>query len=1637
MKLLLLLLSLTSIYPDSFADLYESDKELYGSEKREKYKSTAVFWEIEDWEGHKSERIFFLYKNTNYPKYSSTRFFPFYSNVQSKIDKRAYTQFLNFYTETNGHNEENYIFPFYNFGKDTKINMGYFTLPFLFLHNTKVENKERNSNFWITPFFISDLSVDKDSKKDFDVSLFHYRRFDQFKGNSNSELFFLPIFYYENLVEEKNYNSKTQITPLYVSNERKTSTSDSINHFSLLHYRSNYKSNDETNSKTFFPILPLLFYDSNSIDKNYDDKLQITPLYLFSENKTSNSESLIHFTLLHFSSNYKSNDATNSKLLFPIIPILFYDSNSKDKNYDNKLQITPLYLFSENKTPNSESLTHFSLFHLRSTYKSNDETSSRLLFPLIPIIYFGTKNDLTHRNLFWIIDWEAKKENLTRLILAPIYFHFLDDAGTTQFHIPIVFHYSRDNYSLVPLLLTYYSPKTKESPKSTLVLTPFYISQDSEVSGSKYWILGITNLGFSKEGNYTNSYFFPFYYHSKNDSFFSLFYSRVFTDYEKDEFYTFGIPYYYSSTRQESNLYVGPFYKNGNLLSGIENFGLFPIYEFNRDKDGFTSHRSLFGLFEVSTNKFTEIDSARAIPLLIWYSRDNYIFSPLFNRYASDEGSGYSVKWGPFYYFRDGRKTSTNYALNFYNTVNHETTESSTVLFPFYFGSSNGLEGESTKFGPIYYFHKTKSDSTNYAFLFYNRTKQGNKFFTTLLPIYYAWETELSSASISPIQVNYKDHEGEFDVKLWQLGFASTKTYSITNPALSMDVGKKDNRYYLDTDISWFHSVFRFYTRVSVPDKPQEYLKFLVPDQKTKEEYIPKQTVSNENTIEKKVQSLNDNPEILKNKSNTSPKISKSKSFNRENSNYFYGWSALFYLFAYERGDTKHHWRAFPLAWFTWDDSSEDRVYVYPPFFVWYNSSDLEYFSIIPFYGKQRDTEGETRAYGIFGLIQEERKEKNYKETSVLWPFVNYYYSDDLSGYRIFPFFWSKSITNSEGKTEKNFSLLHYNRTNVRPNGLGSRFSYIFPFYVYDSTEFVGSDGKVFNDSTLYSILVFNGTNYSKKTPYKWWFSILPLLYLDTEDGFNWTAMLFFSGKDRTNEKEFFFWPIVPVIYSNTTVSPKDSSIKNSFFIFPYYSKRNEFKKENFVYDWKVFFPFYSYENINNKANTESGWSKETFTSLVYSSWNHKNKQGIESGLFITPLTYYFERNNDSITTRVLYFIKYESSKDTSEFSFLPFWNFESKEKRNEKDNSIESYSKIRYFIPVYYRNNAYPSNTKPNQLSESTKFNFFPLYFSNTEEDNSWLFITPLAYYYERYNDSITSRILYFIKYESSKNTSEFSFLPFFDFESKEKRSEKDNSIQSYSKTRYFFPVYYSNSAYPNPTKPNQLTESTNFHLFPLYFSNTQENNSWLFLLGFYHENYKIGYTQSFLWYLVYHNSLDTNYREIDLLLSLYNYKVSRDSTSVNLAYGILSRYKNDKSINEFKTLWLGYEIGKESFYLNIFPFYIYQKDKTSDSQWILPILGIMTNDTNEEMNLFGLGAVYYHKKNPKQKKELTHLLLGTAYYHSKKPERGYQSRGSVWGWLWEYETEEDNYYKFSILKIFSYEESKGKTRLLGIPVN
>lgn len=84
-----IILSMNNLHARSWDDLDSGEHDIYGSEKEDKFPVKTLFMEIEEWNSHYSFMFMWLFKYTDYPKYKSTRFIPFYYGLDSKIDNRS------------------------------------------------------------------------------------------------------------------------------------------------------------------------------------------------------------------------------------------------------------------------------------------------------------------------------------------------------------------------------------------------------------------------------------------------------------------------------------------------------------------------------------------------------------------------------------------------------------------------------------------------------------------------------------------------------------------------------------------------------------------------------------------------------------------------------------------------------------------------------------------------------------------------------------------------------------------------------------------------------------------------------------------------------------------------------------------------------------------------------------------------------------------------------------------------------------------------------------------------------------------------------------------------------------------------------------------------------------------------------------------------------------------------------------------------------------------------------------------------------------------------------------------------------------------------------------------------------------
>ncbi|MCL1834330.1 MAG: hypothetical protein FWG49_07500, partial [Leptospirales bacterium] len=405
-------------------------------------------------------------------------------------------------------------------------------------------------------------------------------------------------------------------------------------------------------------------------------------------------------------------------------------------------------------------------------------------------------------------------------------------------------------------------------------------------------------------------------------------------------------------------------------------------------------HRNIFGILDYSWDKEGESDSMERfwfLPLYIWKRGDDgyrIILPPVYINNRHSNGDYYYHLLPIFAAWRDAE-----YVSEYKSDVITRTTL--TLLF----GRRTAAE--------------EKSDERIYSnfwlplipLFFTSSNKMDESYYTHLFPIYWSWKSEESQGRlILPIYFQYKDDQRDIHINI--AGIAKTTYMGPFNPSISASLTNKDDNWYLDSETSWLYAVWSSSARVPIKTPFGS---------KDDSAGIPQ-----ENNIDSK---------------ESDQKIgltSGAERKGRENSEFFRGWKILFGWVAYEKADSQKHVRFFPLTWFTWNEDSEDKVYVFLPFFVSYLSEDAktEYFVIFPFYLMQKQDQSYLKSYLISLYIDEYDTSEDYHEKTVLWPFINWYDSPDRGGFRVFPIFWRKNWNDSRNEYESSqtITLLYYSK---------------------------------------------------------------------------------------------------------------------------------------------------------------------------------------------------------------------------------------------------------------------------------------------------------------------------------------------------------------------------------------------------------------------------------------------------------------------------------------------------------------------------------------------------------------------------------------------------------------------------------
>ncbi len=1386
---------------------------------------------------------------------------------------------------------------------------------------------------------------------------------------------------------------------------------------------------------------PLLFY-YHSIDGPEEFTLHI-PVYFSSIKKNESYRSLFY---LFWWGNEREERYGFNKSYVNILPFFFYKRSVNDANTNENSQLIffPfLYRDYYANTSGNYSATDKLNITLLHYYHSNAKKETRgdisetttWWFPLIPLTYHHTSPGGGHRNFLWFIDYSwrttGKGDRLKRLWLTPLL--FIKTGGNGYTHIlPPLFMSFRESYGGYSHLLPFYfSWKGRETGYDYREKKTIYKNYDSFLS-IFYSRFKKQKTGENDRGKFVSDTmwigpFIPFIYYSSEDrggihrNVFWLFDWKRNTGGEMKRFWLIPLWFYGFGDKGYSHI-LPPLFMSFREKDGDYYRHLLPLFfswkssrnyfsykEKTRVKTSYESNSFLSILYSRFTKKRSTGGSAPEI-----YS-DTFWFGPFIPLlfYSSEDSDGIhrNMLWLIDWKKNPGGELERFWfiPLAFYKSG----TGGYRHFFPFYLRFSGWSESRGSSLGIFHYHSWSKDENRIWIWPYYASFNLEKKtYFSFLLPFGVSWKTEKSSGDIFlPVLLNYQSRTRSYHVNI--LGLSRTAALGPAAPEVTLDIGKYRGNWYLDTDISWLYNAFSISTRLTLKNPFAK-----------RRDISPDKLAGNSELTE----------ELLAEKTG----IVKKKTVSRENSQYFWGWNLLYGLVAFEIADSRRHFRLLPLSWLTWDKESDDKLFVIPlpiPIIRYLSiEDDSEYLVVFPFYGNQRQGKSYSRGYGFIAYWDEYDDETKLKEKTVLWPLFNWYSSPVKRGWRIFPLIWRKWRKDKGIVTSKYISLLHYSH--------------------YKTDE---KDG-----STLYKFIINPFTLAGKKVENEisseW--RIVPFLPLYYSSSRHFAGRTGNDPESRVSENKIKEWGegrsfLIPFYYSTSSGEKRaDGSMNENFSLlipltlFYYTGSRytSREKEGNDVSEKSVTFKDYSLFILGFYFTREKYERGNNF--LWGLIWNYRSNA--RTGFSQLDLLFgllSFSSSSGSRRIRLLPFYYSESSPDTSESSLL-LGLYKSYTGRSEE------YSYLSLFWNLFRY-----SSFREAEVSSLTDYRSM-----KTKRKRSWLF--PLYYYSGSsweggYKSTLHFSLLHYRSRESCQaekgerysSTFWFPLLPLF-YRNESSRSpenrtvhwnilglidRKSTSDDSYSRG-FFLPFFYSSSGTTGTGRGR-----FNFFALPVLLSGYSESPGSVsrMILGTYWHN-SLSYERQNLYYLFDHRRYGkTHYRgERDIynyLFTTVRYETSPQVTKFRMFWGALMSYKGYTGSDryEFSILFniINRERGRDFGYSHFFPFYYYKNYDDPGRGWYIlsPVtLSYFSTDRGGDFDLGLLGIIYYRNNVTTTQKDRRMWLLGSLWNEVKRPERGYHSKGMLWGLLWEYETEsETGFRKFSILKgLYKRVEYNGKTR-------
>ncbi|MEQ9366133.1 MAG: hypothetical protein RIF32_17955, partial [Leptospirales bacterium] len=592
-------------------------------------------------------------------------------------------------------------------------------------------------------------------------------------------------------------------------------------------------------------------------------------------------------------------------------------------------------------------------------------------------------------------------------------------------------------------------------------------------------------------------------------------------------------PIYYSSFDGADYLQITPLSLRSYDTAG-DGFGLYGFLYRNAREDGEISH-TLFPIASWSRDTDGDRFALTVAPLFYTTSKPN-AFTLLFPGIYYDKNADATTTASPLHYYHTAKNESRRSAsfltwLAYYSQSTETDADARDTLYinplfyhhdrvrregtdvayrttlwfplpvPLHYRSDDSEGGRARLYGPVYYEHNRRGELEalivaplvfhrpgGYLYLppLYFQTRHDSEGHRSMSPLHYAhirnrntprerglvWagpyyrdydlQTKRHFAHLAPLYFSWDTPESEFDLALpAYLRYRSATRYIHVNAAgLSISREKlplprlgisATDEWYFEQDIALFYNLFRLSTRVT-PGAGQ--------------------VQGDSPLIAPEAGFARDTPRSG----------DHDRGVSRENSRNYWGVQSLYGMVAYEQADTRRHFRILPLSWFTWDQATDNRVYMVPGAFLSYVNADEdeEYFALFPafapVYGHQRSGASFTSAYLGLAYIREYDAESETRQHSILWPIANFHSSPRRSGGRVLPLFWHRAERGADrGFSSTTVSPLYFSRTNEYPTDLtengrtihNRQTLRISPLFYASSNRFSVASNSTAEDRTL------------------------------------------------------------------------------------------------------------------------------------------------------------------------------------------------------------------------------------------------------------------------------------------------------------------------------------------------------------------------------------------------------------------------------------------------------------------------------------------------------------------------------------------------------------------------------------------